>query len=208
MQNGKQFIQLVVPVKFRDTVLKLAHESILAGHMSTARTVSRILSEFYWPEVQSDIKRFCSSCDICQRTVPKGRKSKFPLGKMPLIDEPFKRVAVVIIGPFCPITTRGNRDILTLVDYATRYPEAVALPTIETERVAEALLDIFSRIGFPGEMLTDLGSQFTSLLMNEVGRLILIRQLTTIAYHLICNGLVERFNGSLEVILKRIYAAL
>ena len=30
--------------------------------------------------------------------------------------------------------------ILTLVDYATRYPEAVALPSIEMETVAEALV--------------------------------------------------------------------
>ena len=168
VQNGKEFTQLVVPVKFRDTVLKLAHESIFAGHMSTARTVSRILSEFYWPGVQSAIKHYFRSCDICQRTVPKGRIPKVPLGKMPLIDEPFKRVAVDIIGPLSPTTTRGNRYIFTLVDNATRYPEAVALPTIETERAAEALLDIFSLIGIPEEMLTELNSQFTSLLMNEV----------------------------------------
>ena len=58
---------------------------------------------------------------------------------MPLIDTPFRRVAVDLIGPLHPITERGNRYILTLVDYATRYPEAVALPKIETERVAEAL---------------------------------------------------------------------
>lgn len=206
VQNGKDFNQLVVPVKYRDIVLKLAHESVLAGHMSTARTVSRVLSEFYWPGVQSDTKRYCRSCDICQRTVPKGRIGKVPLGKMPLIDEPFRRVAVDLIGPLSPVTSRGNRYILTLVDYATRYPEAVALPSIETERVAEALLDIFCRIGFPVEMLTDMGSQFTSSLMNEVCRLISLRQLTTTPYHPICNGLVERFNGSLKTILKRICA--
>ncbi|MCG7875094.1 MAG: RNase H-like domain-containing protein [Candidatus Thiodiazotropha endolucinida] len=203
---GKEFTQLVVPSKFRDMVLKLAHETILAGHMSTARTVSRVLSEFYWPGVQSDTKRFCRSCDICQRTVPKGRISKVPLGKMPLIDEPFKRVAVDIIGPLSPVTTRGNRYILTLVDYATRYPEAVPLSGIETERVAEALLDIFCRIGFPQEMLTDMGAQFTSSLMNELCRLISLKQLTTTPYHPICNGLVERLNGSLKTILKRICA--
>ena len=33
------------------------------------------------------------------------------------------------------------------MDYATRYPEAVALPSIETETVAEVLVSLFSRIG-------------------------------------------------------------
>jgi len=76
------------------------------------------------------------------------------LGKMPVIDIPFRRVAVDIVGPLVPITDKGNRYILTLVDYATRYPEAVALPAIETERVAEALVEVFCRVGFPREILT------------------------------------------------------
>ena len=195
--------QLVVPKPYRDIVIRVAHESIMSGHMGTQRTLDRVLSAFYWPGVTADVKRFCRSCDICQRTIPKGRVGKVPLQTMPLIDEPFKRVAVDLIGPLFPATERGNRYILTLVDYATRYPEAVALSGIETERVAEALVDIFSRIGVPQEMLTDMGSQFTSSLMAEVSRLISLKQLTTTVYHPMCNGLVERFNGSLKLMLKR-----
>lgn len=81
-------------------------------------------------------------------------------------------------------TDRGNRYILTLVDFATRYPEAVALKGIETEKVAEALIDIFCRIGIPKEMLTDQSTQFTSELMAETSRLLSFRQLTTKPYHL------------------------
>ena len=51
-----------------------------------------------------------------------------------------------------------------MIDYATRYPEAVALQSIETERIAEALVEMFSRVGLPDEMLTDCGSQFTQML--------------------------------------------
>ena len=202
-ENGKTFTQLVVPKKFREVVMKLAHESIMSGHLATSRTISRVLSEFYWPGVQSDIKRFCRSCDICQRTVYKGKVTKYPLQKMPLIDEPFKRVAVDIVGPIHPVTDKGNRYILTLVDYATRYPEAIPLKTIETERVAEALLDIFSRVGIPQEMLSDMGTQFTSSLMKEVSRLISVKQITTTPYHPMTNGMVERFNGTLKQMLKR-----
>ncbi|VDI44693.1 Hypothetical predicted protein [Mytilus galloprovincialis] len=167
VENGKLFRQLVVPEVYRSDVMKLAHESLMAGHMATRRTVYRVLSEFYWPGVESDVKRYCQSCDICQRTVPKGKQVRAPLGKTPIIDVPFRRVAVDIVGPLVPVTDKGNRYILTLVDYATRYPEGVALPSIETERVAEALIDIFCRVGFPREMLTDMGAQFTSNLMSE-----------------------------------------
>ena len=59
---------------------------------------------------------------------------------MPLIDTPFKRVADIdIVGPIAPPSEAGHWYILTLVDYATRYPEAVPLKKITTEAVAEAL---------------------------------------------------------------------
>ena len=60
--------------------------------------------------------------------------TKVLLGEMPIIDSPFDPVAIDLIGPINPTSDRGNRYILTLVDYGTRYPEAVALPRIETER--------------------------------------------------------------------------
>lgn len=129
------------------------------------------------------------SCDICQRTTPKGRVGKIPLGNLTLIATPFERDAVNLIGPLFPVTDRGNRYILTVAYYATRYPEAIALPRIETEYVAEALLQIFSRVGVPKELLSDLGFQFTSAIMKEVCRLLSLNHLTTTSYHTMCNWL-------------------
>ena len=53
--------------------------------------------------------------------------------------------------------------ILTLVDFATCYPEAVPLKNIDTETVAEALVDIFNRLGVPEEILSDLGKKTTQI---------------------------------------------
>ena len=92
------------------------------------------------------------------------------------------------------------------MDYATRYPEAIALPNIETERVAEALVQMFSRVGVPDEMLTDCGSQFTSEIMKEVARLLSLQQLTTSAFHAQCNGLVERSHATCKQMLRRMCA--
>ena len=61
---------------------------------------------------------------------------------MPLIDKPFKRVAIDLVGPISPPSEEGHRYILTLVDFATRYPEAVPLKTIDTETVAGRRLNI------------------------------------------------------------------
>ena len=146
VSNGKVFRQLVE--KYRVQVMQLAHESIMAGHLGVKKTSDRVLAEFYWPGVQADVSRYCRSCDVCQRTFPKGKVTAVPLGNMPLIEEPFQRVAVDIVGPLEPVTDKGNRYILTIVDYATRYPEAVPLPRIETERVAEALIDVLAELEY------------------------------------------------------------
>ena len=204
--HDETILQLIVPQKFRNHVMKLAHESILGGHQGAKKTSDKVLSNFFWPGIHAEILRYCRSCDICQRTITKGRVTKVPLGKMPLIDVPFKRIAIDIVGPIHPKTGSGNRYILTLVDYATRYPEAIALPYIDTPRVAEAMVNVFSRVGVPSEILTDQGSQFTSELIKEISRLLSIRQLTTTPYHPSCNGLVERFNGTLKQMLKRLCA--
>ncbi|KAM7309516.1 uncharacterized protein ISCGN_006523 [Ixodes scapularis] len=167
-KTGRRTRQLVVPEIHRKKVLKLAHDGIMAGHLGSEKTKDRIKEEFFWPGLTADVKRFVASCDICQRTVPKGRVPCVPLGKAPVIGTPFSKVTIDIVGPIHPPSKQGNRYILTLMDYATRYPDAVALPSIETERVAEALVEMFSRVGVPKELLSDRGSNFTSDLMQEV----------------------------------------
>lgn len=72
----------------------------------------------------------------------KGSVPKVPLEKMLLIDMPFKPVAIDLVGPMSPPSEDGHRYILILVDYATRYPEAVPLKNIDTETVAEALVGL------------------------------------------------------------------
>src|SRR5678815_4170171 len=126
----------------------------MGGHLGIKKTTDKVLSEFYWPGMNEDISRFCHSCDICQKTVPKGKIVKTPLTKVPLIGTPFKRVAVDLVGPIVPSSQDGYKYILTLVDYATRYPEAVPFKNIDTETVAEALVDLYSRLGVPDEILT------------------------------------------------------
>ncbi|XP_076438810.1 uncharacterized protein LOC143277793 [Babylonia areolata] len=196
--------QICVPKELRSTVLLLAHEAPMSGHLGVKRTQGRVFPHFYWPGMCADIRRFVRSCDRCQKTVAKGRVPKVPLVKMPLISEPFSRVAVDIVGPISSSSESGNRYILTMVDYATRYPEAVALKHVSAETVAEALFTMWTRTGVPAEVLTDRGSQFTGSVMQEVYRLLSVRGLTTTPYHAQCNGLVERFNATLKAMLRRL----
>ena len=118
----------------------------MSGHFGIRKTTSKVLLELYGPSLRKDIRLYCRSCDVCQKTIPISRISMLPLGKMPIIDTPFSRVAIDFIGPIHPPTEDGHRFILTVVDYATRNPEAIALKKIVTETIADSLLDIYSRV--------------------------------------------------------------
>ena len=182
----------------------MAHDSLFGGHLGVKKTDDRIQTNFFWPGLLEDVTSFCRSSDVCQKTVVRGSLPRAPYGDMPLIDQPFKRVAIDLVGPTASASGKGHRYILTLVDYETRYPETVPLKNIDTATVAEALLDMYSRVAVPEEVLSDLGTQFTSDCMKEVSRLLSIRRLTTSPYHPACNGLVEKFNGTLKRMLRRL----
>ena len=196
--------QVCVPQSFRAEVLTLGHASPMAGHLAARRTLCRIWSDFYWPGMSPDTRRFVASCDACQRTVPRGSIRKVALEKMPRVDVPFERVAIDLIGPIHPPSDRGHRFVLVAVDYATRYPEAIPLKKIDAVTVAEALWQMWTRVGIPKEVLSDNGSQFRSEVMSELYKLMQVNGLYTTPYHAQGNGLVERFNGTLKSMLKRL----
>ncbi|XP_040209167.1 uncharacterized protein LOC120940401 [Rana temporaria] len=193
--------QLVVPSQFRGQLLKVAHEIPLAGHLGITKTRGRLMHNFYWPTMRTDIADYCRSCVTCQRVGKVGDVQRAPLKPLPVIDEPFKRVAVDIIGPLAIPSSSGKRFILTVVDYATRYPEAVALSCLRTDKVADALLGIFTRVGFPAELISDQGPQFMSDLMQALCLKIQMTHIVASAYHPQTNGLCERFNGTLKQML-------
>ena len=48
VERGRILVQLIVPQQYRKMVMKLAHESIMAGHLATKRFVQEVLSEFFF----------------------------------------------------------------------------------------------------------------------------------------------------------------
>ena len=172
--------QLVLPSPLRPMVLKLAHDIPMAGHLGK-KTAGRILHRFYWSGLHQDVAQHCKTCEQCQKSsTRKGKKA--PLVPLPIIDEPFRRIAMNIVGPL-PRSSSGKRYILVICDYATRYPDPVALCTIDANAVAEELLSFFACVGVPEEILTDQGTNFTSQLLKEVYRLLHIRPIRTTPYH-------------------------
>ena len=60
------------------------------------------------------------------------------------------------------------------------------------------MIEIFSRVGIPGEILTDQGVNFMSSLISQLCAVLGIKKINTSPYHPQANGLVENFNGTLK----------
>jgi hypothetical protein len=86
----------------------------------------------------------------------KMNSSRVPLNPVEIVTEPFKKIAPDIVGEL-PRTTTGYKYILTIVDYATRYPEALPLRRTNLKAIADALIQYFCRVGFPEELVSDQG---------------------------------------------------
>ena len=143
--------QIVLPRKYHQRVIKLAHAIPFSGHLGREKTAQRILRRFYWTTLFQDVKQYCQTCEECQ--LHGGRRTRAPMTPLPVMGEPFRRIAMDIVGPL-PRTGRGNHFILVVSDYATRYPEAVPLRSISAGKIAEVLIDLFARHGIPEEILT------------------------------------------------------
>ena len=104
-----------------------------------------------------------------------------------------------LVGPL-PCIQRGNHFILTICDYATRYPEAIPLSNTEAVRITRELVGVFVRVGVPDEILTDQGPNFMSSLLHQ---LLQIKRIRTTPYHPQTDGLVECFNGTLKAMLRK-----
>ena len=194
---------LVIPSDFRTLILRTSHDLPISGHFSHRKTYMKISELFFWPGMTTDIKNYCQSCDLCQKMGSKGRLRKATLQKMPVISTPFERVAIDLVGPL-EKTTEGHRYILTIIDYASGFPEAVPLKNISSIDVAEALILVFSRVGIPKQVVSDRGTQFKSEIMDELYRLIGVKPIFTSPYHPQTNGKVERMHLVLKTILKKL----
>ena len=193
--------QLVLPRPCCGVVLRLGHDVPMAGHLGIRKTRSRIMHRYYWPGIFKDVATYCRTCEVCQRTQTR-RPPRVGMVPMPLVAKPFQRIGMDVVGPL-PRTQRGNHFILTICDYATRYPEAIALPSTDAYRVARELVAFFARVGIPEEILTDQGSNFMSALLEEVYHLLQVKRIRSTPYHPQTDGLVERFNGTMKMMLRK-----
>ena len=117
-------------------------------------------------------------------------------------SRPMERIATDILGEL-PLTDKGNRYILVVSDYFTKWTEAFPMPNMEARTVADIIVrEVVSRFGVPSSIHSDQGRQYESQLFSEMCKVLHIKKTRTTPYHPQSDGMVERFNKTLVRMLK------
>ena len=199
-------LQLVIPPSMKEDLFSQLHKQKWSGHLGIKRTLGRMRRRMYWAGYKADIHRLCRECPECQRRKSPNKKARHPLKKY-AVGLPLERVGLDILGPL-PESSLGNKYILVVSDYFTKWVEAYPMPNQETVTIANVLVNEFiSRFGVPLLLHSDQGSQFESSLFQELCSLLDIDKTRTAAYHPQSDGLVERFNLTLENMLSKYIAS-
>ncbi|GBM22895.1 Retrovirus-related Pol polyprotein from transposon 412 [Araneus ventricosus] len=157
------------------------------------KTLSKTRERFYWDRLRADVENWCRECHACgarkgPKTRTKGCLQRYNVGA------PFERMALDLLGPFS-VTTKGNRYVLVLMNYFTKWPEAIPIPDQEASTVAEALVRSWiSCYDVPMILHSDQGTNFNSALFTKLCKLLGILKTRTTVLHPEFDGMVERFN--------------
>ena len=191
--------QIVVPTQYRDKIVKLTHDTPMAGHLGVRKTYDRLLRHFFWHGAKKYVSNHCKTCHICQMAgKPHQKPPRAPLQPVPAFEEPFSTLIIDCVGPL-PRTGSEKQYILCS---STRFPEAVPLRSIRTPAICEALKGYFSFFGLPTVIRSDCGSNFQSKQLKKLLKELGIEHITSSVYHPQSQGALERFHGTLKNMLR------
>ena len=177
-----------------DSVIFMTHNHETGAHFGVETTYDKIARRYYWKGMYKDIKNYIKYCDACQRRGQKGGKGNlYPIK----VGEPFERIGIDFVGPL-ERTKVGNKYILVVTDYLTKWPEARAMKEATAKNVVEFIYkEIICRHGCPRIILSDRGTHFRNEIVDGICEKFRIKHKLSSPYHPQTNGLVERFNRTL-----------
>jgi transposase InsO family protein len=188
--------RLIVPLVKVKEVLEENHDHMLAGHLGIAKTLAKIKRQYKWPQMKQHVVLHVNSCLICARRKSFGG-TKAPLQPVPPVVAVWERIEMDVVGSIKE-SNKGYRYILVISDYASRFVFTIPIKNQIASTIARCLVDkLITKYGAPQAVLTDRGTNFLSVLVNEICVLFKIKQMRTTSYHPQTDGLVERFNRTL-----------
>ncbi|QRW23878.1 Retrotransposable element Tf2 protein [Rhizoctonia solani] len=205
MEAGLLFYQgrIVVPDvgTLRTDLLRIFHDSPLAGHPGRQRTLELVSRNYYWPGIRADTYWHVDSCETCQR-IRKPKYATIPPQPLELPSRPWQHVSYDMI---VDLPKDGSNDsILVIVDSFTKY---VILVECSKKLKAPELADLFlrhvwKRYGMPEKTISDRGRVFNNRFLKALYQRLGIDPHFSLAYHPQSDGQTERVNPTVKHFLR------
>ena len=199
-RQGDPVEQICVPLKFRDKCLNMAHGRF--GHQGRNRMVELLRPYFYWPSISRDCMLHIKQCETCQRQ-DKSKSKPSPMQTRESSSIPFENISIDLVGPF-PVAVGGFKYLLTAVDLATQWPEAILLRTTTAKIITKSLMSIIARCGFPARITTDNGPQFKGDFFKKWVKHQGIQHVLSSPYNPQGKGVVERLHQTLNTMISKL----
>lgn len=190
--------QLVLPHCLQERVLRSLHDE--HGHQGVERTLQLVRSRYYWPNMYSDVEKWCKTCQRCVVSKALQPKIKTHMGTIKA-SRPHEILAIdfTVLEP----STDGKENVLVMTDVFSKYTQTVATKDQRASTVAEVLVKHwFQLLGPPGRIHSDQGRNFESSLVQQLCKIYNIDKSRTTPYHPAGNGQSERFNRTLHDLLR------
>ena len=194
--EGENF-RPIIPRELRAYVFQALHSTT---HPGQERSLAMIKSNYFWPAMAEDIRRWVKTCPVCQ-TVKFPRYTRQKLQNFPPSIQRLSTFHIDMVGPLPP--SNGSRFLLTSRDRGTGFALATPLPDKSTAAVVEALRHhVIGPFGVPTTIVSDNGGEFTSALFADFCSSYGITHNFTTPYHPASNGLVERIHKSIKQAMR------
>nr|GEV51773.1 reverse transcriptase domain-containing protein [Tanacetum cinerariifolium] len=199
--HAGNFIVKGMPSQQKKKILQgCCHNRPTEGHHGANYTAKKVFnSGFYWPSIYRDSYDLVTRCDACQRQGKISQRDEMPQNAIQ-VCEIFDIWGIDFMGLFS--SSQGNKYILVVVDYLSKWVEAKALPTNDARVVVKFLKSIFARFGTPCAIFSDRGTYFCNDQFAEVMLKYGVTHRLSTAYHLQTSGQVKVLNRGLKRILE------
>ena len=148
-----------------------------------------------------DSHAFIVRCDVCQRRGKISKRNEMPQNFI-LEVEVFDCWGIDLMGPFP--SSFVTRYILVVMDYVSKWVEAIASPTNDAAVVIKLFKSIiFPRFGVPHIVISDGGSHFISKVFARLLRKHGVQHRVATPYNPQKSGQVKVLNRQIKVILEK-----
>ena len=197
--TGQAVYRQVPPPEKRDKLILSTHESL--GHLGEKRTISAMAQTYWWYGMTVDIRRVLSGCKLCARVRASSGEQPRDMQTEPASEYGMFHRWGLDYAQDLPISARGNTHCLIMVDYFSKWIEAVPTRDLSSATTANAFhLHVCARFGLPAEVITDNGSPFKDEFAALCERKFI--------HHRVITADIPRSNGLAERAVQTIKAAL